>query len=152
MLMIYWCCFREEVNPPVHRLLLHSGVWLFADSDSVTEETYIVCQVSGVFTLLKLLSFQMSIYPSCVGIWNRLVSELILCTPGCISPPWRWVVILVPTVLYSNQQLLHCKCDSDDSLGSLGNQVLRDQERSISHFSEWRQSWLDKGKVGGRED
>lgn len=34
----------------------------------------------------------------------------------------------------------HHKFNTNSSLGSLGNQVLRDQERSISHLSsEWRQ-------------
>lgn len=63
-------------------------------------------------------------------------------------PTWHAAVILVPTVLYSSQRRFHCKFNSNGSLGSLGNQVLRDQERSISHFSSERR---DKEMVRQRE-
>lgn len=42
----------------------------------------------------------------------------------------------------------HRKSDSNDSPGSLGNQVLGDQERSISHFSCETKRRLDKRESG----
>lgn len=153
MPIIYWCCSRGKVHPHVQRLQLHSQVWLLSDSDCITVEWRIMCQVSDVFRQLKFAFVSNVRIPSC-RIWECLVFRLLswFREPSGTFPTWHSAVILVPAVLYSSQQHAHCKSDSNDSLGSLGNQVLRDQERSISHFSSETKRWLDKGKVGGRAD
>lgn len=134
MPMIYWCCSGGKVYPHVWRLLLYSFTVLRPHYSRV------IYRVSSVRCLQTAeVCFALKAYVHS--------NPSILSTPGQISHKIL-TVPLVPSVLYSSQQHLQCKSDSNDSLGSLGNQVLRDQERSISHFSSERR---DKEMVRQRE-
>lgn len=123
----------------------------YSDSDCITVEWYIVCQVSDVSRPLKF-AFVSNVYMFPPVVSECLVFRVNSNEPPVTFPTWCSVVILVPTVLHSSQHHLHCKSDSNDSLGSLGNQVLRDQERSISHFSsEQRDKEMVRQRESGRE-
>lgn len=137
---------RKSLSPSLQTTALLSGL-LLLDSDYITAELYIMCQVSCIFRQQRF-AFVSSV-PLLYCLSGVFVKTLSLQTP-CFLP--HLTAILVLAVLFTSELHLCCKFDSNNSLGSLGNQVLRDQERSISHFSRETKRWLDKGEVGGRED
>lgn len=104
---------------------------------------YRVSSVQFLYAADVCFSFQMSRSP-------RVTFESVLFSDSWVdsgtSPTWH---SLVPTVLYSSQHQLHCKSDSNDSLGSLGNQVLRSGE---IHFTlQQRDKEMVRQRESGRE-
>lgn len=147
MPIIYWCCSRGKVYPLVQRLLLHSPVWQLSDGDCITVEWNIVCQVSDFFTQL-MFAFRFRCpdpHVSHLRVSCFPTPELIPAAPGRITH----MTLISPHCLYSSQHQLHCKPDSNDSLGSLGNQVLRSGE---IHFTlQQRDKEMVRQRESGRE-
>lgn len=119
---------RNGISPlcrHVQCLLEHSRVWLLSHHTYITVQRRgvpcVMCQVSDVFRQLK---FAFHIPSGHTWVSYFQLPELISWALGHIC---HMTLKRNISPLCTVQQRVRCKFDANDSLGSLGNQVLRAQ-------------------------